>query len=293
MQPPGFPPPPPFGAPPPYGMPPQFPPPMTAPPTQTDTKATISLVLGIISLVGSFCYLGLPMGIPAVVLGFLAKRDIRKAGGMLGGGGLATGGIVTGFIGSALFLLQIGFFIFVMVAATTAASSPPAPYPTYTSPTPTATTPSTVPTSPPLAGGYGSIHVVDLKTSGGPLRAQLLAEQKKAPALGQKLLVETTATWCTACAEIERAMPDPDMQVALANVELVHVDVDAFKSELVALGMYQNSVPWFYLVDAKVKPVDAISADEWDDNEPENIAPVLSSFLDGKLTVRKHPLVPH
>ena len=87
-------------------------------PTQaTDTKAGVSLVLGILSLVATFCWLGLPLGIPAIVFGTLAHRDIRRSDGMAGGRGMATAGIALGSLGSLIFVGLVGFFLFAMVSA--------------------------------------------------------------------------------------------------------------------------------------------------------------------------------
>jgi hypothetical protein len=40
-----------------------------------------------------------------------------------------------------------------------------------------------------------------------------------------------------------------------------------------------RSAPWFYRLDALGRPMDALSADAWDDNLPENMAPVLGAFV--------------
>src|ERR1019366_1249477 len=72
-----------------------------------ETKATAALTLGILCLVGTVCGMGLSLGIPAIVLGALAHRDIRAAGGAGGvarGGGFATAGIILGSIGSTVFV---------------------------------------------------------------------------------------------------------------------------------------------------------------------------------------------
>ena len=79
------------------------------------------------------------------------------------------------------------------------------------------------------------------------------------------------------------------MQGALTKVDLVRVDVDDFDDELRAGGMLEDTLPWFYKVDATLHPVDAISAGEWDENVPENMAPVLKSFLAGTLRARRDP----
>src|SRR5262245_56818335 len=112
--------------PPPYG----FGPPAYPPNPPSDGKAVLSLVLGILS----FFICGLT-GIPAIVLGFSAKSDIRASGGMVGGGGLATAGIVTGFAGTAMTMISIGFVVFgVMVGARTASSTSPAHRPAHAAP---------------------------------------------------------------------------------------------------------------------------------------------------------------
>ncbi len=75
-------------------------------------SATTSLVLGILSLV--LC--GFFTGIPAMVMGRRAGREIDASGGRLGGRGTATAGFVTGLIGtlwSALsFVIVVGVFAF-------------------------------------------------------------------------------------------------------------------------------------------------------------------------------------
>jgi prepilin-type processing-associated H-X9-DG protein len=66
-------------------------------PEATSGKATAALVLGLISfpcIVGNFL-----TGIPAIILGALALKDISKSDGRLGGKGLAIGGLITGSLG--------------------------------------------------------------------------------------------------------------------------------------------------------------------------------------------------
>ena len=80
------------------------------PPNHKD--AVPSLVLGILSLV--LC--GFVTGIPAMILGRRAKREIQASGGALGGEGMATAGFVTGLISTviagAAFVLVVLVFIF-------------------------------------------------------------------------------------------------------------------------------------------------------------------------------------
>jgi len=86
------PPPPQYGAPqPPYGAYPQ----------KTNTKAIWSLVLGILSLV---CC-GIVAGIPAMILGNTAKKEIAATGQP--GRGLAQAGFVLGIISIAITVLWL------------------------------------------------------------------------------------------------------------------------------------------------------------------------------------------
>ncbi|MCP5540655.1 MAG: DUF4190 domain-containing protein [Akkermansiaceae bacterium] len=58
-------------------------------------QAVWSLVLGILSITCLWIF----GSIPAIVLGVLAKKNIARSGGQLGGGGMATAGIITGSVG--------------------------------------------------------------------------------------------------------------------------------------------------------------------------------------------------
>jgi hypothetical protein len=74
------------------------------PQSETSGGAIAALVLGILSIVACF---GPITGIPAMIVGRRASRDIEASGGRLEGGGLATGGFVTGLIGTLLGVLVI------------------------------------------------------------------------------------------------------------------------------------------------------------------------------------------
>ena len=95
--------------PPPPAQPYGYGPPVVVP---TSGKATASLVMGIASLV--MC--GLLLGIPAMIVAWQAKRDIKQANGALGGGGMATAGFVTGLLGTLwsilLAMLVAGLLLF-------------------------------------------------------------------------------------------------------------------------------------------------------------------------------------
>jgi hypothetical protein len=255
--------------------------PAFVPNAPTEGKANLSLILGIIAIVTSCCYIGFIVGIPAMILGGLSRRDIRRSNGALGGAGNALAGMITGGIGAAINLVQIGFVVFgAILGATSKPTTPPSyPYPAYppvaTAPTATATDPAYAPPS-----SYGDVHVVTLDAT-STLKDQLHALALSASAEKKKLVVITVASWSKDASEIEQTIPDARMQGALEGAWLARVDADAFKSELAPLGMDKPDVPWFFLVDSTPKVVRSLSANEWSANTAANIAPALRRFVDG------------
>ena len=89
----------------PYGYYPPPVPPIPSPPTSS--KATTALVLGVLSL---FCF-GFLAGIPAIAVGWSARKEIRNANGAVGGDGLALGGIITGILGTLWSLVAVGILV--------------------------------------------------------------------------------------------------------------------------------------------------------------------------------------
>ena len=71
--------------------------------TKTNTKAIISLVLGIISLL--ITYLGFISAIIGIILSRMATKEIEERGEK--GSGLALGGLITSIVGIVLQLIII------------------------------------------------------------------------------------------------------------------------------------------------------------------------------------------
>lgn len=91
---------------PPYSYPPQRP---------TPAAAVWALVLGIASIV---CC-GLIAGIPAIILGRSAMKEVDRSGGTKGGRGLAQAGFITGIVGTALSVVGIIFLVIALALGTT------------------------------------------------------------------------------------------------------------------------------------------------------------------------------
>jgi hypothetical protein len=73
------------------------------------------MILGILSIVAA-C--GLLTGVPALILGSLAKKEIAASGGSQSGEGMATAGVVLGWISVAITVLLLVLIGLVAFAAT-------------------------------------------------------------------------------------------------------------------------------------------------------------------------------
>lgn len=89
-----------------------YPPPPPPPPGQggygyaaprTNSKAIWALVLGILS----FVCCGFVAGIPAIILGNMAKNEIDASGGVQSGRGMAVAGLVLGIVSIALSVIGV------------------------------------------------------------------------------------------------------------------------------------------------------------------------------------------
>jgi hypothetical protein len=80
---------------------------------QDQTLPTISLILGILSIVLICCYGGFPLGLAAAITGFIGMNNANNNPTQYGGKGLAIGGLALG-IGAILF--SILFILFAIAA---------------------------------------------------------------------------------------------------------------------------------------------------------------------------------
>lgn len=99
--------------------PPSRPEPATAAPSPAvgrrpaGTRAILSLIFGLLSTFGSFCFfLGIPLGIAAVVLGWMELSAIQKEKAAPSGRGFAISGIVFGAVGILASLVFIAVCVF-------------------------------------------------------------------------------------------------------------------------------------------------------------------------------------
>ena len=107
-----------YDAPPPPGGPGQYGGGYAQP--QTNKKSIWALVLGIVSLI---CC-GIFAGIPALILGNSAKKEIAASGGAQTGAGMAQAGVILGIISIVLSVLYVILLIAGGVAVPSGSTSP-------------------------------------------------------------------------------------------------------------------------------------------------------------------------
>lgn len=69
--------------------------------------ATVSLILGVASVIVICCYGGLWLGVPAVITGIIGLQRAKSEPERYTGSGMAVAGIILGIITAGIFILQI------------------------------------------------------------------------------------------------------------------------------------------------------------------------------------------
>jgi thiol:disulfide interchange protein len=144
-----------------------------------------------------------------------------------------------------------------------------------------ATAQLTFPTPQALTSSAQPFVIVRINKSNGSLITQLASEAQKANALNLAPFIEFDATWCPPCQAIEKSIQakDPLTLQALKGVYLIRADVDEWDSEN-GKDFTFDTIPVYYQLDASGKSTGAvIDGGAWNEDIPENFAPVLDAFF--------------
>lgn len=79
---------------------------------RTSVRAIMALVLGVVSLLSA----GILTGIPAIILGYLALKEIKRSYGQVTGENMAKAGLILGY--GSIIALVLGLFLMVALIAT-------------------------------------------------------------------------------------------------------------------------------------------------------------------------------
>ena len=268
------------------------------PDSRLSPTALLALVAGIFSTICFVVFTGVA-GIAAIVLGFVALSEIKRSEGRLHGDGAAITGIVLGGLHVVGVAVAFVFYVVTIAGAFKSTALPPvpkhAPYPT-----PTAAPPAGPVVNPEQPGArtpdaatratkFGKVTLVDPAPGVSTLDTLLREERARADAEHEKLLVWLSSPELAPCNGVSVALRDARLQKALAGVRILRLDVNEYYVELARLGYPVKVLPGFVLPSPEGRPLDSVSGGEWDADIPENIAPVLGNFIQGRYTRRRNP----
>jgi len=126
--------------------------------------------------------------------------------------------------------------------------------------------------------------IVRINKSDGSLMTQLASETQKAKKLGLSPFIEFDATWCPPCQAIEKSIEakDPLTLQAFEGIYLIRANVDEWGAEN-GKNFNFDAIPIYYELDSSGNPTGAvIDGGAWNEDIPQNFAPVLDSFFHAK-----------
>jgi hypothetical protein len=135
----------------------------------------------------------------------------------------------------------------------------------------------------------GEIVLVDVGAEIGSLDEEIDRQRGLAMRTHERLLVWLVVQDCKSCNAVEAALSSPEVQHALGRARLVRLDAVEFLAELSRLGIPMDAFPAFVLLGRDGHAADYLHDGEWDEDVPENIAPVLKSFVEGTYSRRRSP----
>jgi hypothetical protein len=143
--------------------------------------------------------------------------------------------------------------------------------------------------SPTREHRFGGVLVVDIAADVSSLDDELDRQRTLADVSGQRLLLWLVVPECKPCGAFEAVLASSEMQQALAKVRVVRLSAMDFGAELARVGIPVEAFPGFALVGPDGYALDYLHGGEWDADVPQNIAPVLKSFVDGTYAHRRSP----
>jgi hypothetical protein len=135
----------------------------------------------------------------------------------------------------------------------------------------------------------GQVPVTDVGDTVTSLSVTLEEQAYLAYSKGRTPVLWLVSTECRRCERVAQALKQTRLQRALAHTLLIRVNVSQFNAELVDLQLPVADLPGFAPLSREGTPLDFLHAGEWDEDTPQQIAPVLESFVEHVGTHRRFP----
>lgn len=252
-------------------------------------------------VISTLSFVIIPLNLVGVFFGFVARRNIARSAGRIGGEAVATAGVVVGSVSlivSSIAIALVGLQLLAPAANREPRDVAQTPLPVSVGPD----TPESAPTPTfthadrqPVKGGashretWGQLMVSDVDPEVVSLTETLDQERNLAAREGRELVVLLVAPQCTACTTLEKTLKSEPIQKGLGKIWLVRVDVRQFESELEQLRIPSDQSPALVRLNPANAALDVLLYEEWKDSPQKNIALLLQDFLSGKPQTRKRP----
>ena len=126
-----------------------------------------------------------------------------------------------------------------------------------------------------------SFTIVRIHKQDGKLLTQLTTQAQKAKELNQNPFIEFDATWCPPCIAIDNSIKaeDPLTIKAYEGIYLIRADVDEWGWGDGKTFNFE-AIPVYYKLNGDGTPTGAVvDGGAWNEDIPENFAPVLDEFF--------------
>jgi Thioredoxin-like len=124
--------------------------------------------------------------------------------------------------------------------------------------------------------------IVDIRPSGGELKAQLTRAAQVAAASNLRPYVEITSEWCPPCHWLDHSFSSRPVEQAFGGTYVVRIDVDHWEGRLGGTGLdaHPDSLPAFIALSDRGRPVGTwVDHQDWTSDVPELAARVLADFF--------------
>lgn len=134
--------------------------------------------------------------------------------------------------------------------------------------------------APKTSTAYGPVKTIDFYSSDGK-RSSLDGLIQKELEANRKPVLYFGAEWCGPCRRFRACLSDPLMREALDGTTFIMIDMDAdSEEERISAGYNVHAIPAFIRINKDGSVIKHITSAEWDEDVPQEIAPVIKEFLE-------------
>jgi hypothetical protein len=140
-----------------------------------------------------------------------------------------------------------------------------------------------------LLGGCGLFSaatppgaVTEIRPSDGPMTESLAAAYRRGQERGMRTYAQVYGEWCAACRAVREYIDDPAMVEARKGIYWVRLEYDVYKDPARLAAGFEFKMPYIFEVMPDGSFGSWIDGDAWGENTPENMAPALAKFFQGR-----------